>query len=140
MNEYLSLDKGEMIPYRVMRHMIKCPSCKKEIRTFARAEKAVSEPLKIPVSASIDDIRKVVSQIDSEYKLKKHRMSMTSWIIFGALLFMALTVFGILSIKSKMLGFVFYSSIAAGIVVYFSAFFAYNLDFFIKRLHMKIQA
>ena len=138
MNRYLSLDKGERLPYQLTLHIMKCPACQKEIKNFAHAEKIASEPLKLPVDADLDAVRKVVAQIDSGQKIKKHRVSIGSWIFFG--IFLILTIFiGTSALKSKALLFVFYSSIAVAIVVYSSAFFAYNLDYFIKRFHMKIQ-
>ncbi|MBQ5384601.1 MAG: hypothetical protein IIU46_09170 [Treponema sp.] len=138
MNMYLSLDRGERLPYRLSSHVLNCPSCRKEIEHLVHAEKVASEPLKLPADADLAMVRKIVSQIDTGRKPKKHKVSLGTWIFFGIFLVLAILIFGTLSLKSKPLVFVFYVSAAMALVTYSFAFFAYNLDYFIKRLHMKI--
>ena len=139
MNKYLSLDKGERIPGYLSAHIISCPSCRREVKDFVHAEKIASEPLKVPVGADVVEVRKIVAQIDFGRRPKTHRVSIGSWIFFGAFLLISILVCGILSMKSKTLMFTVYSASALAIVAYTFAFFACNLDYFIKRLHIKIQ-
>lgn len=137
MNQYLALDKGERLPCKLTTHILNCPSCRKEIKTFAHAEKIASEPIKIPAQVDVEEVRKIVAQIDPQYKANKPYVSLGSWIFFGIFLLLAIFTFNILTIKSRVLIFTFYYSAAIALVAYTLSFFACNLDFFIKRLHMK---
>lgn len=142
-NKYLMLDKGERIPSSVTAHMLKCPKCRKEIKTFSNAEKIAAEPIKLPATANMDQIRKIVNEIAPNCEPKKHQVSMGSWIFFGLFLLVAILGFGTIKfghgMNSKLLSFLFYSSSATALVAYVSVFFACNLDYFVKRLHIKYQ-
>lgn len=137
-NKYLMLDKGERLGKELTKHFLKCIKCKEEVRRFSHAEKIAASPIKLSTPVDMSQVRQIMDKLDPDYSPKWWGSSLGSWIFFGVFLLVSLVGIGSLSIKSNILGFNLYISFAVVVILYSVAFFACNLDFFIKRLHLKI--
>jgi hypothetical protein len=137
MDSYLELDKGEHIPFSMTAHLLFCRKCRREVRLMARAEKLMSEPLKIPVPLSNNTIETVLRTIDPEFsdtKLK-NPISMRHWVISGILMILFMFVFVFSKNISNNLEVAMSLVFAGSVIAYTLTFVFSNIDFFVKKIN-----
>ncbi len=122
MNEYLLLDKNEVLPARLSMHIISCKKCRTEIHYLSLAERLAAEPLK-----------------QRELKNRKP-VTMTQWVVCGILMTILLLVFGIAS-QNRGTGLQIGFYLVFGVVLcsYCAIFVAKNLDYFVKKIDKNLK-
>lgn len=117
MAEFLALDKGEALPMRLSLHIIGCSRCRTEVRRLSLAERLAARPLK-----------------ECDARAGKP-VSMTQWVVAGALMTLLLVIFGIASSnRGTELQLGLYIVYGLALCGYCALFVAKNLDFFIKKI------
>ncbi len=120
MEEYLMLDKNQVVPMHLTLHLLCCKKCRSEVHYLSLAEKIAAKELK-------------ADAVNEE--APKNPISMTKWIIGGALMMIFLMFFGVTSKNATPeLQVLFYIFFAAAVCAYCAVFIATNLDFFIKKI------
>ena len=141
MDEYLSLDKGERIPFRLTLHLLFCSKCRSEVRALSKAEKAAGMSLKIPTPVTDESITSIMKKIDPSYSPEKNHVPLFQWIIAGLIMIAALFFFGVYTSSStnQLSLVVFYLVFAAAVTSYCMLFVGTNLDFFVKMINSSKQ-
>lgn len=141
MEKYLSLDKGQHIPFFMTLHLLACKTCRTQVRLLRNAEIAAAKTTTEPVQLNDTSIEAVMQKIAAQSaEAKKNPISLTKWIIGGivmAILFLAYTMFT-RKANSNSLKIYTYIELAALITAYCSLFIRSNMDFFVKLISTKI--
>ena len=126
MEEYLMLDKNQVVPLHLTLHLLCCKKCRSEVHYLSLAEKIAAKELKADAGLKSPAIKEEAS---------KPPISMTKWIVGGALMMIFLMFFGVTSKNATPeLQVLFYIFFAAAVCAYCAVFIATNLDFFIKKI------
>lgn len=139
LDQFLSLDKGQHVPFSLSLHLLFCKKCRAQIRSLIRAEQLAAKPLSISSPVTEDSIRTAIQQHAPEYEQKSYRFPIPLWIVAGVFILATLFVFSLLSRKivNGTLEFTTYLFFALVVTGYLVLFFATNMDFFVKRIHTK---
>lgn len=138
MDQYLMLDKGEILPFKLSLHLLACRECRKEIRTLTKAQKLAGKPLKITVPSTDKSITKAMQSIDINYDSSKVHVPLFQWIIAGVIMIVAFFLFGLLTnTPTHEVNAIYYLLFAGSITAYCMLFVGTNLDFFIKKIDIK---
>jgi len=134
MQEYLFLDKNQILPLKITMHLLSCKKCRSEVRMLSKAQKISAAPLMESVSPDDASIKMVMNKLFSPNKVKP--ISLTRWAISGILMLLLLLVFGLASrnLHNQDLQLAFYLIFAGIITVYGAMFIGCNLDFFVKKI------
>lgn len=137
MDEFLSLDKGERLPFNLTIHLLTCSKCRSEIRALSHAEKAAGKPLQIPVPVTDETIVAVMKAVDPSFDPKETQVPMVQWIIIGIIMIAAMFFFGIYTSASSSheLLVAFYLVFAGAVTSYCMLFIGTNIDFFVKKIN-----
>ena len=154
-DKYLSLDKGEIVPFRVALHLLFCAKCRTAARAMRQAERLLRRDMESgPISEekpaarpSPDPIVEAALRQIEEAGLAcpqpaaAGRVSLKKWVAGGAALILCLAAFpftamggwasGALGIRFLLS---FYTLTGIAVAVYTAAFIGCNLDFFVKRI------
>ena len=126
MDEYLMLDKNQVVPLKLTLHLLSCQKCRSEVHYFSLAEKIAAKELKSDADLKAPAIKEEAS---------KNPISMTKWIVGGIIMMIFLMFFGVESKNATQeLQVLFYIFFAVAVCAYCSVFIATNLDFFIKKI------
>ncbi len=140
MEEYLSLDKGERIPFGITIHLLACKKCRAQVRLLRQAEKS-SAPDGFKQTA-LDDaaILAVMNKIGSKDGGLKNPISLSKWIVGGILMVLLFIAFSILAKpgSNHFLTVYTYLELAALITAYCALFVRSNMDFFVKLINAKL--
>ncbi len=137
MNQYLMLDKGERVPFRISIHLLGCKKCREQIKLLRLAEKEISAPLKIETPVTDDSIQKVLSQIKVQQKDRFYKpLPFAGWIIGGILMITLLfsSLFSTQDIQSRSLSIWYALTIAGCVTAYSAVFVCSHIDLFIKKI------
>ena len=139
MEEYLALDKGQHVPFKLAFHLLFCKSCRKQVRALSWAEKLAARPLKISVPLNDRTLLDIMAQIDPSYKPKKYSVSMVLWALSGLVMIATMCLLsGFAPTEfSHLLQFVCYLTFAGVIIAHCALFISTNLDFFIKKINTR---
>lgn len=128
METFLSLDKYERIPLGVTLHLLKCKKCRSQARYLTLAERYASEPIRtLPLKDALEN-------------LQIKPVSMTKWILWGAVMILLMVTFGIFLNRFDRASFAIIFNVLFGLLItaYCTLFVGTNMDFFIKKID-KIQ-
>lgn len=133
MEKFLELDKNEMLPLWMTKHLLMCDKCRANVRRFSHAEKILSKSGKIdnPFSfATISDIKEQLYPGSTKAK----KVPILYWLIIGIILLVCLTFLTIYLSKFLPQMQTYISFFMAGIIItYCMLFIGLNLDFFVKK-------
>lgn len=140
MNQFLELDKNQILPLRTTFHLLTCKKCRNQVRFMTMAEKHCKEPLTIPAEESSQAIISLMQKIDPEYLAKTSAapISMRRWIVCGIAMILGMLFFMFHSkhVDSIALNVTFYCFFACAISAYCAIFVGSNLDFFVKKIEI----
>ncbi len=137
MNQYLMLDKGERVPFKISLHLLGCRKCREQINLLKLAEKEISAPLKIKTPVNDETIQKILSQTNIPQKDKFYKpLPFAGWIIGGILMIVLLfgSMFTTPDFKNKALSLWYALTIAGSVTVYCAVFVCSHIDIFIKKI------
>lgn len=136
MNEYLELDKDERIPLSLSFRLLFSKKCRAHIRLMSKAEKLMSEPLKIQVPLSDASVEAVLCKINPDFNSQKNPIPLSRWIAAGVLMLAFMTFFGILTRgdSAQIMAAPFYLLFAVAVSIYCAFFVGCNMDFFVKKI------
>ena len=125
MDKYMELDKDERIPLYITLHLLRCSACRTQVRYLTIAQKLIS----IPETAKNNEK-------EVKYFENPNPVTMTKWIISGALLLLSVLLFAIVTkaFANAWLSIAFYIVFGLSVSAYCAIFVAHNLDFFIKKI------
>lgn len=132
MDKYLMLDRNRMIPPRMTLHLLRCKECRTEVRMLTKAQRLCAEPLLQKIAPEDRSIRAVMDRLFPQKD--RSPITLTNWIISGALMILLLLVFVFLPHGSGLLTLAFYMLFAAIITTYVALFVGCNMDFFVKKI------
>lgn len=143
MTRYLSLDKGERVPFAVSRHLMCCAKCSKTVAALKMAERVASAPLSVPVPVTEVAVNEVIAKagVKKQRKMWPGPMTLPSWIIVGVLMLLSMAVFvlktrGFSSEQDLTVALVF----ALVVTLYCVAFVTGNIDYFVKKTGVGLAA
>ena len=142
MEKYLELDKNTRLPVSVTTHLLFCKECRSKILLLSKAQKLTSQILKISSPVTDQSIINVLEALpeDKIQKSRKNPINLTLWIIAGILM-IALFIFPVF-FTNKFYGETFSVSyalmISICVIIYCSTFVCCNMDFFVKKLNVKL--
>ncbi len=146
---YLSLDKGQMVPFSVTLHALACPECRTAIRKLTEAERLASKPLSIrPAPSEVSDpvLAAALSRIAGSglayvARPDERHVSMSRWLVAGIALAMGFTAVPFSFVGDwAFLTFgnaytiPFYILCGIAVTAYCGMFIGTNVDFFVKKL------
>ena len=136
MDEFLMLDKNAPIPLRITLHLLKCSSCRNQVRLLSIAERVAASPLKIELPLSDEKIKAAVMDTNPSWSPKIKPVTMSRWVICGILMIMFMLVFAIFThgLRNERLLIAFYLVFAIAVCSYCALFIGTNMDFFIKKI------
>jgi len=139
MDAYLSLDKGERVPFNMTWHLLTCAKCRRQVKALRMAEKIAKAPLEIQVPIDDDSILAVMKKINPQYTNSKNPISITRWVIYGLAMILFMSVFGFSKFQeaSKWVLISFYLLFALAVTAYCAIFVGTNMDFFVKMMSTK---
>ncbi len=143
LNEYLMLDKGERVPFKLSIHLMFCKKCREQIKLLKLAEKKLASPLKITAPVTDDSIQKVLLKLNIEQKDRFYKpFPIAGWIISG-LLILALLFTPYLTLnemKNNYFSLYYAFIIATCVTIYCAAFVWSHMDLFVKKLMTVIKS
>lgn len=142
LEKYFELDKNKRVPFKLFLHLIMCKDCRKKIFMLSKAQKIVQKPLNVVAPVTDSVIENVLENYEVQNKLKinKNPISLVQWIFSGsAMIIMILfTIFLVDRLNSKELLMSYALMIAIAVTIYCVSFIWCNLDFFVKKLDVKL--
>lgn len=121
LDEYLELDKNEVVPIKLTMHFLKCQKCRTTVHYLSKAEKLAADILNVKTS-------EVISK-------KNNPISMTKWVVGGIIMIILLVLFGVeCKTSSSNLQIAFYMTFSIAVCAYCAFFVAINLEYFIKTI------
>lgn len=138
-NEFLTLDKGERLPFKLSIHIIFCKKCRDLVRAMTKAEKLAAQPLNIPSPINSNSITKAIQNVDPSYNPKEFHVSFSQWIITGLFLIACIILYSFITRNSipEILNFYTWILFAGALSIYCIFFVINNMDFFIKKIGFK---
>ncbi len=150
-DEFLSLDKNEIIPFRVSVHLLTCIKCRTAVRSIRLAERTlqhnVAKTITNEASASDPVVKAALKQIEEAgltYPQAPipHRVSFSGWVAGGVILALCLSAFPFTSMgewasrvfADKFL-IPFYIVTGLAVALYAVIFTGSNMDFFVKKIN-----
>lgn len=139
MEQFLSLDKGEHLPFKLSMHLLFCKKCRAQVRALTKAEQLAARPLQVKTPVTSESIINAIKATVPEYNQKKYKVPIPLWIVAGALIIAMLFVFSLLSNRAVngTLEFTTYLFFALVITSYVVFFIGTNMDFFVKKIGTK---
>lgn len=137
MNQYLMLDKGERVPFKISMHLMGCKKCREQIKLLKLAEKEISAPLKIETPVTDASIQKIISQVHVQQKDRFYKpLPFAGWIIGGILMIALLfsSLFSTQDIQNRSLSIWYALTIAGCVTAYCAVFVCSHIDLFIKKI------
>ncbi len=138
LDEYLMLDKGQHVPFKLTRHMLTCKECRRKIKMLSYAERCIAKPLSVDSPVTDEAIRKAMENIDgSLYKKASAKpLPLAGWIIGGfimtALLFVSLVQ--VPGLANRSLSISYGLLIGGSVTIYCACFVMSNIDVFVKKI------
>ncbi len=140
LDEYLSLEKGERVPFKTALHILSCAECRHVIKSLTKAEKIATEPLNISSPLTSDSITKAVQSVNPKYKPKTNRIPFAQWIFTGLTFIACILIYVIFSKCIPSIINLNVSLCFAGVIVLYCTFFVINnMDIFIKKIGAKLE-
>lgn len=138
MDQYLMLDKGDILPLKLSIHILTCRECRREIRLLTKAQNIAGKPLKITVPKTDKTITEAMQKINPDYDSSKVKVPLFQWIISGVIMILAFFLFGLFTnTPTHQVNAIYYLLFALSITAYCMLFVGTNLDFFIKKIDIK---
>lgn len=145
MDLYLSLDKHELLPFSITRHLLFCKKCRTQVRILSAAEKTgtqavfTKKTVTMLEEESIESLMKKIAPLPLLLPDTKP-VSLKKWIISGIALICTLfliplggTIGFIPSSFGNFFSVPFYIFAGSATAAYCVLFVASNLDFFVKQ-------
>lgn len=142
MEKYLELDKNTRLPLSVTAHLLFCKECRTKILLLSRAQKITAQPIQISSPITDKSIMNVLEMLpqDKIQKIRKNPVNLTLWIIAGILM-IALFIFPVFftnKFYGETISVSYALMISICVIIYCSTFVCCNMDFFVKKLNVKL--
>ncbi len=154
-NRYMALDKHETVPFAVTVHLLRCEKCRSLVRVMTKTARMYSSVLTETVTQDDSLMQKTMDKINKALpglmylQAEKARSSVRlfPWVITGLTMTLGLasvpfTRIGQWAVEIFQLRFIipFALTFAAFVSVFSALFVGRNLDFFIKKFDLKLEA
>lgn len=144
MEQYLSLDKNERVPFKISMHLISCKKCRTQIKMLKTAEKVCKHSIIIATPINDSTIENIMQKVSPEtYKtLSQKNSSLHKWII-GSLIIPVMmfipAIFTTSAMNIDLLSLFYALLLAIYIASYCCVFALGNVDLFVKKISAKVK-
>ncbi len=142
LEQYLDLDKNQKVPFSLTMHLLFCKSCRQKIKLLSKAQKIIKEPIELATPITDSVIQSVLQKIDEKQniKIRKNPVNILQWVIAGILMLsmIAFSLEQVNKINSRDMVLSYVLMIAFAVIAYCASFVCCNLDFFVKKLNIKL--
>lgn len=139
MNEFLVLDKHQIVPFSVCVHLLLCKKCRTQVRLMTLAEKKLARDLSAEVPLSDEKFASLMQQVDPNFSVSDMSpVSFAKWVGAGVSMIGAMLIFVVWDYvvgATGMLAPAIYSVFGVCIASYCTVFVGSNMDFFVKKIN-----